>query len=96
MLTSRYIFISQTKIFGQNKTFVLLIVANKNDSLFRKKGRFEGVNLGDVFFCQFSKAKSYVVAIGLEIRTAANCDGKKLEKIFEDLLKFANIIDSNT
>ena len=48
-----------------------------------KKGRFEGVNLGNVFFCQFSKAKSYVVAIGLEIRTAAKCDGKKLAKIFE-------------
>jgi hypothetical protein len=71
-------------------------VANKNDSLFRKKGRFEGVNLGDVFFCQFLKAKSYVVAIGLEIRTAAKCDGKKLAKILEDLLKFPNIIDSNT
>ena len=48
-----------------------------------KKGRFEGVNLGNVFFCQFSKAKSYVVAIGLEIRTAAKCDGKKLAKILE-------------
>ncbi len=71
-------------------------MANKNDSLFRKKGRFEGVNLGDVFFCQFSKAKSYVVAIGLEIRTAAKCDGKKLAKILKDLLKFPNIIDSNT